>query len=286
MGEVINLTVKRFEPTDKRLGRHVVHDSRSLRYPMRAASDPRKLTPIQHSINIAIMDQGEVGSCTGHAGTYTLASDAFWRAGQAALGSDPHRFAEGLYSDATKLDPWEGEWTPTDTGSDGLSIAKVLLARGLISGYKHALSLEAVLTALSEQVVMVGTTWMSGMYQPQPDGRLRLTGNAVGGHEYVLDELDVKNQRVWMRNQWGNEWGLQGRAYLTWGDLAKLLADFGDCTILVPKTEPPPEPVPVPAVPTELAALSESLTRFMRTTSVPRYVRTPAEAWLKSLKSK
>src|SRR4051794_12626253 len=131
MADEFTLDIKRFSPTDRRLGRHVVHDSRSRRFAA-PARNPRRLSSVRHNVNVPILDQGQIGSCTGHAGTNALASAAFWTAGQSAIGtSDPHLYAVELYSDATKVDPWPGQYTPDDTGSDGLSIAKVLLARGL-----------------------------------------------------------------------------------------------------------------------------------------------------------
>lgn len=285
------LKVRRFQPGDPRLGRHVVHDSRSLRYLVRAA-DPATLKSVRHHINIGIMDQGDLGSCTGHAGTNALASDPFWPASKDAIGpGDPHAYALHLYADATAMDPWPGQYTPDDTGSDGLSIAKVLQTRGLISGYQHATSLEATLTALADRVVIVGTSWLNGMYDPDSTGKLTVSGATAGGHEYALDELDVERQRVWMRNSWSDTWGVQGRAWMSWDDLGKLLADDGDCTVLVPKTEPAPQPAPVPApAPTpapgrskEDATLAAALTRFMRTSSAgPSYLRTAGAAWLKA----
>lgn len=282
MSDDFTLRVRRFDARDPRLGRHVVHDSRSLRY-RAPARDPRTLASVQHRVRIPIMDQGNVGSCTGHAGTAAIGSEAFWQAGSTVLlGADAeaaHQYAVGLYSAATELDPWPGQYVPEDTGSDGLSIAKVLLARGLISGYEHALSLEAALAALAERVVIVGTSWLSGMYDPAPDGRLNVSGSTVGGHEYALDELDVEGQRVWMRNSWGPGWGLQGRAWMSWDDLGRLLADMGDCTVLVPREAPPPVPQPVPPKP-EDAALAAALARWLHTSAGPHYLRVQAQAWM------
>lgn len=282
------LYIKRFDhPRDRRLGRHIVHDAMSLRYPARA-SDPRKLKSVKHFINIPTLDQGDLGSCTGHAGTYNIAGDAFWAAGATVLKQDAtidHQYAVGLYSDATKLDPWPGQYEPEDTGSDGLSIAKALLTRGLISGYQHALSLAAALTALSERPVIVGTSWLEGMYSVNAEGLMNVSGEVLGGHEYVLDELDTVKQRVGMRNSWGPGWGLNGRAYMTYADLAKLLDRTmqGDCTVFIPRSEPAPQPEPAPEPkPDNSAELAKALTKHLRTKSVPHYVRTPAEAWLKS----
>jgi hypothetical protein len=279
MSDDFTLKIKRYAPTDARLGRHVVHDSRSLRY-LAPARDPATLQSVRHHVNIGVMDQGNLGSCTGHAGTNAIASDPFWSGGSLVLATtDPHDYAVGLYSEATKLDPWPGEWEPDDTGSDGLSVAKALLARGLVSGYTHATSLAACLTAVAERVPIVGTNWTSSMFEPDSSGRIRPTGSIEGGHEFALDELDVNNERVWIRNSWGPSWGQEGRAYLVWDDLGTLLAADGDCTILIPKSEPAPVPVPVPPKPKD-AALAAALAQYLRNRNAARYMRDAATPWL------
>lgn len=286
MADDYTLRVKRFDPADGRLGRHVCHDSRSLRF-RAPARDPRTLSSIRHRVYIPIMDQGNLGSCTGHAGTNVMASEAFFPVGEPSIGpGDPHVYAVHLYADATAIDPWPGSYLPDDTGSDGLSIAKVLHGRGLISGYEHAFSLEATLTALAERVVMIGTEWRTAMYDVAADGRMTVAGDSAGGHEYALDELDVENRRVWIRNSWGQGWGVGGRAYLTWDDLGTLLAADGDCTVLVPLALPAPLPVPVPPKPdarAEDALLAVALAKFVRTHQCPAYVRKPAESWLATI---
>jgi hypothetical protein len=235
-------------PNDPRLGRHVRHDPRSWAYAFGAA-DTSTLSSVRHQSQIPTLDQGHLGSCTGNAATKCLSYEPFWSEAEVreVLGSDANadeEYAIGVYSDATEVDPFPGAYPPTDTGSDGLSVAKVLKSRGLISGYQHAFSLEALLTALAEQPVIVGTEWRRDMFRPAADGRQRITGSVDGGHEYCLDELDVERQRIWMQNSWGDSWGLQGRAYFTWDDMRSLLAASGDCTIFAPVEAPPPPPPP------------------------------------------
>lgn len=281
MTDTYTVLVERYEPTDPRLGRHVRHDSRSLSFQVEPV-DISTLVSVKHESYIPTLQQGQLGCCTGDSSTKCLGTGVFWASSavKAVLsptdGAADQNYAIGVYSEATSLDPYAGTYPPTDTGSDGLSVAKVLLKRKLISGYQHATSLEATLTALSRQPVIVGTKWLQGMFNPQPDGRLVLTGSIAGGHEYMLDELDVENKRVWMHNSWGPEWGVNGRAYITWDDLAKLLADNGDCTVFTPITEPAPEPTPPPApTPTppqpapiddhksEILALIDSIKEFL-----------------------
>lgn len=284
MADDFSLKIRRFDAQDPRLGRHVVHDSRSLRYRFRATRAPRKLASVRHNIQIPVMDQGNLGSCTGHAGTNVLASGSFWTAAQAPLiaAGDPHSYAVGLYSDATRLDPWPGAYEPDDTGSDGLSIAKALQGRGLISGYQHAMSLQDALAALAERVVMVGTNWLGAMFEPTPDGQLTVSGSVEGGHEYALDELDVARKRVWMRNSWGSGWGIEGRAWMSWDDLGQLLDADGDCTVLIPLAEPAPQPEPAPEPkPDTEKDLAQALRRFLPSHAAPAYLKKPGTVWLK-----
>lgn len=236
------------EPRDPRLGRNVNHDPRSWDYAFKAA-DLSTLTSVRHTFHIPTLNQGDLGSCTGNAAAKCISYLPFWSQPevQAVLSGDAdadQRYAVGIYSDATKIDPFEGTYPPTDTGSDGLSVAKVLKTRGLISGYEHAFSLSAMLTALADHAVIVGTEWRQDMFDPAPDGRQTITGRLAGGHEYCLDELDVEHERVWMQNSWGEDWGLQGRAYFSWDDMEVLLKASGDCTIFAPLATPPPPPPP------------------------------------------
>lgn len=277
-----SLEIKRYEGvTDKRLGRHVVHDPRSRRF-----AAPRKalgtLKTIEHTVNLPVLDQGNLGACTGYSGTNVIGSTHFWQTSAPVLQRDASAYAVSLYSDATKIDPWEGAYEPIDTGSDGLSVAKVLKERGLISGYQHAFSLEACLTALAERVVTIGTNWYSGMFTPTADGQLRVTGQIEGGHQWTLIALDVERKRVRMLQSWGPAWGQKGTAWLTWNDLGRLLSEDGDCTCFVPREEPAPQPAPAPAPgPGSEVVLATAWAKFVKTKSCPAYVRKPTLEWLK-----
>jgi len=239
---------------DRRLGRHVRHDPRSRRYPVRAAA-PTALASVRHNRYIPVLDQGSLGSCTGNAAEGALGSGDLLAGipldNQARPTGDPaadEEQAVALYSAATRLDDYEGEWPPEDTGSDGLSVAKACQQAGLISGYRHAFGLQAALTALAARPVITGITWWSSFDEPAEDGRLDIARDAVvrGGHEVVLDELDVEQHRVWFTNSWGEAWGVGGRAWWTWETFARLLDDDGDVTVFVPRSEPAPVPDPEP----------------------------------------
>lgn len=268
--EAFTVYRKRYEPSDPRLGRHVNHDSRSLLYRVQA-EDLSTLKSIRHERYIPTLDQGQLGSCTGNAAVGCLGTGIFWSTAEVVSVLNPtdavadEAYAVNVYSAATQLDPYSGEYPPTDTGSDGLSVAKVLQKLGLIAGYQHATSFAAALTALSKQPVMVGTAWLKDMSTPANDGRLVVSGDEVGGHEYVLDELDVENQVVWMHNSWSDSWGIEGRAYISWVDLSRLLKAEGDCTVLTPTIQPAPQPTPpTPPAPPEPTPTPDEKTEFLQ----------------------
>jgi hypothetical protein len=291
----MSVTYRRIESTDPRLKRHVRHDDRSRDYPF----DTSGLTIVsaKHTRRIPVLDQGQLGSCTGNAGIGCLGTDPYYatlalptliktsrssltmedaervkaayeqaaRTGRPLVLSGEWQVTPGrtmpysldeagavqLYSDATKLDDYPGgyyapDWS--DTGSDGLSIAKALKNAGEIGGYQHTFSLDDALKALGVTPYITGTNWTSNMFDPDSDGRVYPTGSVEGGHEYVADEIDAANEQVWFTNSWG-QWGVTrdgrpGRFYMTFADFGDLLGQQGDVTIFVPLTQPAPTPVP------------------------------------------
>lgn len=220
------------------LGRHLEHDERSRGFAF-APPEPRPIVDVAWRRRVGPYNQNDdvhffgvtyhgLGSCTFNGlcgGLSTLPHRHRFRSQQ--------RIAEG-YSEATKIDPFPGEFPTEDTGSSGLAVAKVALSRGWISRYEHAFGFDAALQALMLYPGITGTVWRSQMFYPEPDGRVRITGSDSGGHEYEVFGVDVQNRRIWCWNSWSERWGVKGRFYLTWDDYRELLAADGDFTILVP----------------------------------------------------
>lgn len=230
-----------------RLGRHVAHDARSKRYAV-PAQDISTLVSKRHARKAPVFNQGDLGSCTGNAALGALGTGALYDAVVSKQIAFTEDTAVGIYSDATVLDPFPGTYKPTDTGSDGLSVAKVLQQRGYISGYQHALSMEAALTALQDNAIIIGVNWYSSMDIPDRNGMVAVGGTVRGGHEFVVDGIDVVLKRVWCTNSWGTSWGLNGTFGMSWDDFGRLLREEGDATVLVPITTPAPQPTPVPPI--------------------------------------
>jgi hypothetical protein len=235
--------------SDPRLGRHIRHDERSKMYAFTGAG----ITPksVRHTRDIPVFDQGNLGSCTGNAGLGCLGADPFYSTLSTKINDWSENAAVQLYSDATQLDSQRENYPPVDTGSDGLSIAKVLQKRGLISGYQHTFSFDSMLAALSIKPVIVGVNWYSSMFNTKDGGLVTIDPGATveGGHEFVLDEIDMERQLIGATNSWGTGWGLGGRFYLSFDTVKRLLSEQGDVTVFMAVTEPAPTPVvPSPLV--------------------------------------
>ena len=208
------------------LGRRVEHDEASRLYPAVAVAAP--LSSAQHVHHGPVLDQGNLGSCTGNAAAQCLNTEPF--AGPSLLDENA---AVAIYSWATHHDKYYGSYPPDDTGSSGLAVAKAVRHLGLISTYRHAFGLAHVLGALVLQPVIIGIPWMNDMFTPDAQGYLSPTGGVAGGHEVALIEISVEEESVTLLNSWGAGWGHNGTAKLRWTDLGTLLAQQGDCTVFV-----------------------------------------------------
>jgi len=147
--------------------------------------------------------------------------------------------AVAVYSEATSIDEFLGQYPPDDTGSSGLAVAKVAREHGWIESYSHAFSFNAALTGLQSAPLITGVNWYEDFDEPEPDGEMPFPNGVVrGGHELCVDELDVEHDRVWVTNSWGADWGLKGRAYWRFATWNRLLSEQGDATMLVPVPAP------------------------------------------------
>jgi hypothetical protein len=227
-----------FLPTRARpargLGRYISHDPRSRVYPVTVDAP---IGPVLHDRFSSWLDQGELGSCTGNAGTGMLGSAPFSTTAKAARIYN-ESYAVKLYADATRTDDVSGYYPPMDTGSSGLAIAKVLRARGIIDRYEHAFSVRAALTALQRAPILIGSVWLSGMDQPDAHGFVQLSGSVEGGHEYFCREYEpgatFDTGVLTCDNSWSKSWGDWGRFRLTVAQFGYLLKQQGDVTAPVP----------------------------------------------------
>lgn len=209
------------------LGRRVEHDPQSRRYAARRATQARTVL-WEH--RAPVLHQGTLGACTGFALAQCLNTTRF-------VNSRPQRryltsaHGRNLYSKATSLDQFPGQWPPTDTGSSSLGVCKAGMVFGYLSGYDHAFGLSHALSALSLSPMITGTAWHDAMFEPDSNGFIVPAGGVVGGHEYLVLGCNVPGRYITILNSWGPSWGRNGRAKIRWDHYDELLQDYGDATV-------------------------------------------------------
>lgn len=219
------------------LGRNLHHDDRSRAFAV-AETPAAGLKSVTHRRLVGIYDQGQLGSCTAHACKGALSTRPF---------GHYYRSEAGIirwYSAVTKTDPFPGTYPPDDTGSDGLSNAKLAKARGLIDSYLHSFTLLAFLSGIQKMPAMIGVNWYDSMDRPDADGLVRITPGATvrGGHEMEVTRLVLAtpgtytgSDRIWIPQSWGTGFGKNGWIQMELSTLDRLLHEQGDATFMQPK---------------------------------------------------
>lgn len=203
-----------------RLGRNMILDARSLEHMVEDTAAVRlPVRPVAHDPAIGVLDQGDLGSCTGNAGTYALS--ALYGADTVHDEQLNEDYARSLYHFATIEDGLAGTWPPDDTGSSGLGVCRALHHSGLVSGYRWARSTHGIAQLLQTGGVMLGVPWFQSWFEPDRNGFVELgdetdPGPMVGGHEIYVAELETwdqdqpHNSVIRFVNSWSQSWGDHG----------------------------------------------------------------------------
>lgn len=196
------MIVQRIPSTDRRLGRHVVHDERSRSFARTSVID----TTTWHTKSIRMYDplpnpNQTIGNCTGCSKAMQFNAVGNRKIGR-VLGMTN---ANSIYGLATTLDVWDGAWPPTDTGSSGLAAAKAAQKIGLGGTYRWLFqgADEVVQAVIDGDPVSVGTNWHEDMFTPNSAGRVTPTGPIAGGHQWTVRGYDVERDYVLGRCWWG-----------------------------------------------------------------------------------
>ena len=213
-----------------RLGRHQVHDA--LLPEREAFGLVDRFLPIKtvtHREYEPVWDQGSVGSCTANAALGCLATDPF--------GADDASYTEddalALYELETRIDDRQvpGHYPPDDTGSSGPWSMMALERQGKIRSWVHTRATHTALRLIKHGPISLGIPWFQSMFQVDTDGIIQVdeTSGIAGGHQVCVTRNDAQKQRIYIRNSWGPDWGIDaGHAWLSWADLDFLLHEGGD----------------------------------------------------------
>jgi hypothetical protein len=203
------------------LGRNVNHDPLSRNFPAPTVVVPKT---VLHTHYGAVLDQGNIGACTGNAMVDALMTAPLRIKGTVLTEADALR----IYSAATYIDGDSQHYPPDDTGSDGLSVAKIAQREGRITKYVHAFGLDHGVAALPDGPAIVGINWYADMFNPDSKGFVRPTGDLQGGHEIEWLGANVKTRVCTFLNSWGSSWAKKGKFYMTFDDFSTLLSQQGD----------------------------------------------------------
>lgn len=207
------------------LGRTLWHDPKSRLYPARTAIRRFSVT---HRHLGSVLDQGNLGSCTGNSLAQVLNTMGAHR-----VPSRLYKEADAVhfYSRGTNEDEFVGDYPPSDEGSSGNGVCLAAWKDGVLDRYEHCFGLDHTLNTLVLRPVMIGVNWYTGMFFTDTNGFLWPSGQVEGGHEPALIGVNFKLRYVTLLNSWGKHWGRQGRAYMTFDTLDRLLHEDGDVTV-------------------------------------------------------
>lgn len=207
------------------LGRKVAPDHRDMNHPMRAllsVDAPKK--PFGYWHGGMFLDQGPTPQCVEYSWHHFLQTGRI-----RPSGKYPYWTPGSVYPEMQKIDEWPGE------DYDGTSVragAKMLWAMGYINEYHWAWDLETVIDAVTRLgPVVMGTNWYSDMFEPDSRGRVKLGGYQAGGHAWLIDGANRKQGLIRAKNSWGRAWGLNGRFWMPFEDLERLINEDGEACI-------------------------------------------------------
>lgn len=213
-----------------------VFDSRSKDYAMRSLFFNRKIEEVPTFWEEGIvLDQGSEGACVGFAWTGELLAEPQSPQEQPSFDY-ANSLAISFYRQAQLVDQWPGE---DYEGTSVLAGARIMKQKGFIGEYRWCFNIHDVKNALlTEGPVVIGIPWFSGMYDTDPNGVVRISGDLVGGHALVLTgyhpSLTIGNTTEkyfrW-RNSWGPDYGNNGSGWIRFKDLEKLLRSNAEACV-------------------------------------------------------
>jgi hypothetical protein len=184
-----------------------------------------------------ILNQGDIGACTGFAMAGCLQCSPHSTSKERASEYD-YDYGMRLYSRATHLDKFAGHYPPDDTGSSGNAVAKAARGLGEITGYRWAFSTHGMLTALQRGPVITGTVWTDVMTRPDKHGFVHARGSVLGGHEWLIRGCHLgstdDDRYLIADNSWGTGWGIRGSFFVSLSDWEILRRQLADVTIPSP----------------------------------------------------
>ena len=202
------------------------------------------------------LDQGQEGRCV----EYAICHELLAKPMKVAYHLIQNILAtKGIYWPAQMEDYWPGGSYPGASPIyEGTSVhAGMAVARrlGFFGEYRWAFDLRDVVMALGYKgPVVLGVNWYPGMFRPDANGFIHITGSVAGGHAILAygvkihwtsggllrfwksrtwEDVDLDKSYVKLHNSWGKDWGQDGTCKISLRDLGRLLDEHGEATIPV-----------------------------------------------------
>lgn len=206
------------------LGRIYQPDDRDNNYLLELATQRSSVPSKIWDLNV-VLDQGQTPMCVGY-------STAGWIVAAPVVNPLPDPVA--VYHDAQLVD---GSPLPHE-GSTVRAAMKVLQSKGVVSQYNWAFDLTTVINYVLEKGPMVvGTNWYRSMFSVDTNYNIGISGKIAGGHAYIFIGADQnhKNKRgigaFLIQSSWGKLWGNNGRAWLSFANVDRLLREQGEAAV-------------------------------------------------------
>jgi hypothetical protein len=203
-------------------------DPRDLEYKMidrlksRTSATPQ--VDIRHWGIGPILDQGNTSQCMAYAGIQFMTASP--------IRNRYHDQPAQLY---TRCQIVDGFPIPHD-GTTSRALMKVFMDEGYVREYNWVWDVATMVTWVANHApILVGTDWHFGMEQTDQHDFIWPTGPVYGGHEWLICGVnrrmkcpDGSTGAFRMANSWGRAWSKEGRAWISFPSMAKLLDNYGD----------------------------------------------------------
>lgn len=226
-------------------GRLYIEDERD--WPLRSADLRPETEEDQESLNRGWRywwqdgwwgDQGRTPQCVAYSWLHYVEDGPTTHAPKTPQRNAQHRSgalydAVTMYNWCQRNDQWPGE------NYDGTSVragAKYLQAQGRISQYRWAGNIDELTRAvLTAGPVVVGTLWTRSMAFPDEEGFISVgdTSGQLYGHAYLINGVNLNENKARIKNSWGRDWGDDGNAWIALDELEWLINQDGEACLAI-----------------------------------------------------